>query len=145
MAQRLAILLVAILASACAATPAAVRGPNAAAPPTIPPGSLDLGDWRNSGRATAASQFESAVGQRYAAGLPLNAVSADLRDADFRCADPPEGALEPPAAVCRRSAEVDGCNHVWQVMLYATGQTFERARPAYDRACGSDGLLGGPS
>jgi hypothetical protein len=140
------VIAAALAATACAATPA--PGPSAAVsgPRGIPNTPLQLGEWREGSVSSALEQFRANVTERYAAGLPLNEVTRDLGRAEFRCGAAPEGAGgAPPAQVCRRAESEGDCTHTWQVLLYGSAGTFDRARPLYDRHCGDDGLLGGPS
>ena len=139
----------AIALAACETIPTSgVATPEA--PASIPSAPLDLGDWRNTTPPAALAHFQQTVSSRYGAGLPLNAVMADLRRNDFNCAAPranpdPRGA--PPAQVCRKTVTVSGCTHTWQAHLFDANNDarLARTRALYDRRCGSDGLLGGPS
>ncbi|MGE0046081.1 MAG: hypothetical protein AB7J28_07175 [Hyphomonadaceae bacterium] len=109
------------------------------------PAQLDLGDWRRANPSATLSQFSNIVTRRYAAGSPMSEALRDLRANDFSCTTPPRSTRgEPPAQICRRALEANGCTHTWQVHLYG-GETLTRPRGLYDRACGGDGLLGGPT
>jgi hypothetical protein len=92
--------------------------------------------------------FEQTVTARYGAGLAISAVASDLRRNDFNCSEPPQsGRGSPPDQVCRRTITASGCTHTWQVHVFDTNGDGRLAetRGLYDRRCGSDGLLGGPS
>lgn len=141
---------VAILALALAgcATPGGPATPGAAS--RIPQTPIDLGDWRNASEAATFAAFEQHVAARYGAGIELAAASGDLRRAEFACASGParaDGRGDPPAQVCRRTITASGCTHTWQVHLFDTAgdARLARTRGLYDRHCGGDGLLGGPS
>ena len=141
-----AIGLAAVLA-ACETVPTS-GGPSAPPPPsaTIPSEPLALGD-RNAAAATTLAAFEQTVQARYA-GVELSAAAADLRRSEFNCGAPPpaeDSRGDPPAQVCRRTVTASGCTHTWQVHLFDNTGRVERARGLYDRRCGNDGLLGGPS
>lgn len=131
--------------SACATLPtgAPQAGAAVAAIPSTP---INIGDWRRTPVAGVARAFENEIGARYRAGQAYQAVSADLRRNDFACVPNRDtaGRGDPPDQICRRTASSDGCTHTWQVHLYQSGETLERARPLYDRHCSSDALLGGP-
>ncbi|MGE0743051.1 MAG: hypothetical protein AB7O98_17070 [Hyphomonadaceae bacterium] len=131
--------------SACVTVPAGVQTPSG--PPTIPTAPIDLGNWRAATEAATLQGFERTVTDRYAVGLPITAVSADLRRNEFNCADAPRAERgTPPAQVCRRTVTNSGCTHTWQVHLFDEGGSdrLARTRALYDRRCGGDGLLGGP-
>ncbi len=134
-----------ILASCATITPPGASTPSG--PPSIPSAPLALGDYRGASPSAVLSQFERGVSSRYAAGLALNAVSADLRRNAFTCA--PGASSErgdPPAQICRQTLSANACTHTWQVHLYDRGgdSQLARTRALYDRRCGDDGLLGGP-
>lgn len=141
--------LLALALSACV-TPTSGTGA-ASGPANIPSTPIDLGAWRTASEAATLNSFQQLITARYGAGLALTAVSADLRRNEFACgAAPPRaegGRGDPPAQVCRRTITNNGCTHTWQVHLFDAGGDgrIERARPLYDRRCGGDGLLGGPS
>jgi hypothetical protein len=138
-------LSVALALSACATVPTAA-GPTASVA-TIPSAPLNLGDWRGANAARTAQGFEHEVAARYAAGLPLTAVSSDLRRNDFTCTSSVDaGRGDPPDQICRKTVSVEGCTHTWQVHMFdASGNgALGRSRALYDRRCGGDGLLGGP-
>jgi hypothetical protein len=144
---RILLLAGALLAAACETMPVGgVSTPTGTG--AIPSTPLDLGDWRRASAAQVLSAFQQNIAARYSAGLALSAVSADLRRNDFNCAPPapatdPRG--DPPEQVCRRTTTANGCTHTWQVHLFDNSGRVERARGLYDRRCGNDGLLGGPS
>src|SRR5262245_53885474 len=122
--------------AACATPPGGVSTPSSAA--SIPDTPLDLGDWRNATEAATLSAFQQGVTSRYAAGLAINAVAADLRHNDFNCgpAPPPDlGRGDPPAQVCRRTVTNSGCTHTWQVHLFDENNSGQLAhtRGLYDR------------
>ena len=92
--------------------------------------------------------FQQEIAHRYGAGLPLADVTADLRRAQFNCASNHDAHRgDPPAQICRKTVTEAGCTHTWQVHLFdAAGDArLVRTRGLYDRRCGGDGLLGGPS
>lgn len=134
-----------LLVLAACATPVSGPGPQA---PTgsggIPSSRIDLGDYRRAAANQVASRFSDGVTRRYAQGMMLSQVSADLRSNQFQCqAGGASDRGNPPAHVCRRVEREGGCEHTWQVHLFAEGQTLARTRAIYDRTCGDDGLLGG--
>ena len=142
---------VVILVAACALASACATVPGAAAPSVavnIPASPLDLGDWRRAGANALVQHFEREIAARYTTGIPLNAVSSDLRRNDFACAENRDsaGRGNPPAQICRKAAAAENCTHTWQVHLFNAngGDTLARTRALYDRRCGGDGLLGGP-
>jgi hypothetical protein len=106
-------------------------------------GTLALGDYEKQDEAALAASFAAQVNARYAKGSALAAATADLARNKFSCAAPKASGGSPPAQVCRRPVKAGGCDHTWQVHLFA-GQagTVESARGLYDRACGADDLLG---
>jgi hypothetical protein len=135
------------LASACATAPGAgTAAPGAAA--NIPASPIEFGDWRRAGASAVAQHFEREIAARYANGIPLSAVAADLRRNDFACAENRDsaGRGNPPTQICRKAAAAENCTHTWQVHLFNAngGDTLARTRALYDRRCGGDGLLGGP-
>ena len=135
-----------LVLSACETMP--VSPAAQAGPPAIPSAPLDLGDWRHASADAELSGFQDMVGHRYGAGLTLDAVVADLRRSQFTCQtnhDTHRG--DPPAQICRKTVTDNGCTHTWQVHLFDTAgnAVLARTRGLYDRRCGSDGLLGGPS
>lgn len=136
----------AVLAASCATiTPPGAQAPSG--PAAIPTSPLALGDFRGASASAVLNQFERGVSGRYAVGLALNAVSADLRRNEFACA--PGASSErgdPPAQICRHTISANACTHTWQVHLYDAGGDHQlaRTRALYDRRCGDDGLLGGP-
>jgi hypothetical protein len=146
--KRLAVLALFAL-SACATMP--VSGPStpegAGAIPSTP---LELGNWRSANEAATLEAFQQAVTSRYASGLAINAVEGDLRRNEFNCVNAPgtdEGRGDPPVQVCRHTVTASGCTHTWQVHVFddhGNGR-LARTRGLYDRRCGGDGLLGGPS
>ena len=112
-------------------------------------GALDFGDWRNAAPAATLAQFESAVAGRYAAGSSVSDAAADLRRNDFTCAanNDTSGRGDPPAQICRKTVTADTCTGTWQVHLFDTRGDghIVRARALFDKRCGREGLLGGPS
>lgn len=143
-----AALAAALLLAACASVPAGPSAPGG--PATIPSSPVELGDWRGASEAATLAAFRQGITARYGAGLQISAVSADLRRNDFNCGPAPRaegGRGDPPAQVCRRTATASGCTHTWQVHLFDEGGNgaLARTRGLYDRRCGGDGLLGGPS
>jgi hypothetical protein len=142
--KKLAAALLLALAAACATMPAS-------GPTSIPPGQLDLGgEWRTASIGSVHSRFQSAAQTRYRPGLSLAAASGDLGRQGFRCAANTDRRGDPPDQVCRKTVTYEGCTHTWQVHLYdqtqaALGGALARTRALYDRRCGGEGLLGGPS
>lgn len=138
----------ALLTVALAACETPGGGPAAPPPPmALPPGALDLGDYRTANEAATLQAFQQSASARYLAGVRLIAAVADLDDQDFNCVDAPEqdnGRGDPPAQVCRRTITQSNCTHTWQVHLYADASVLTRTRALYDRRCGNEGLLGGP-
>jgi hypothetical protein len=136
----------ALLLSACA-TPPPPGTATPSGPPSIPSGPIDLGNWRGGSEASVLGEFQQNVARRYGAGLQLSAVSADLRRNQFTCAANQDTRGDPPAQICRKTTSESGCTHTWQVHLYdqAGNAALTRTRGLYDRRCGGDGLLGGPS
>lgn len=137
-----------MLAACVTPTPGGVTPPTA--PAEIPSTPLDLGDWRRASAPDTLAHFEQTIAARYGAGLTISAVTADLRRADFNCAAPRANADNrgaPPAQVCRKTVTAGGCTHTWQAHLFDANNDarLARARALYDRRCGDDGLLGGPS
>lgn len=108
-----------------------------------PGGSLNLGDYEKADEHALAASFASQVSARYAKGSAIAAGTADLARNKFSCVAPQAKGGNPPAQVCRRAVKAAGCDHTWQVHLFA-GQAgaVESARGLYDRACGADDLLG---
>ena len=136
-----------LLASACATVP----GSGSSSPSVavhIPAAPIDLGDWRRAGANALIQQFEREIAARYTTGIPLSAVSSDLRRNDFVCAENRDdaGRGTPPVQICRKALTAENCTHTWQVHLFnaAGNSALARTRTLYDRHCGSDGLLGGP-
>jgi|CXWL01.1.fsa_nt_gi hypothetical protein len=148
MKQGAALLLVVCTVAACATMPVGgVSTPTGSA--TIPSSPLELGDWRRASAAATLSQFQGNVTGRYGVGLALGAVSSDLRRNEFACAANTEtgGRGDPPDQICRKAVTVSSCTHTWQVHMFdeAGDGRLARTRGLYDRRCGGDGLLGGPS
>jgi hypothetical protein len=112
-------------------------------------GALDLGDWRHATAEATLSQFQTAIAARYGVGSPLSAATADLRRNDFNCAQNNDSSHRgtPPAQICRKTVTAENCTGTWQVHLFDTNGDgrIARARALYDRRCGAEGLLGGPS
>lgn len=125
--------------------------PGATPPPTaaLPAGPIDLGDWQNTAPAAELTQFEQLVGQRYGAGLAVATATGDLQHNEFACAANHDTSRQgdPPVEICRKTVTRAGCTHTWQVHLFDTNgdARLRNARALYDRRCGNDGLLGGPS
>ncbi|MEJ0060748.1 MAG: hypothetical protein WDM79_14740 [Terricaulis sp.] len=138
----------ALMLSACA-TPTSPSGPAApSGPPSIPTSAIDLGNWRGGSEAAVLGEFQQSIARRYGEGLQLSAVAADLRRNQFSCAATTgQTRGDPPAQICRKTSTEAGCTHTWQVHLYdqAGNAALARTRGLYDRRCGGDGLLGGPS
>jgi hypothetical protein len=143
--------IIALLALAACATAPVSGGPaEPSGPATIPSTPLELGDWRNATAAQTLSAFEANVNGRYGAGIAVSAAAADLRRQEFACGPAPRaenGRGAPPSQVCRRTVTASNCTHTWQVHLFDEGSDgrLARTRGLYDRRCGNDGLLGGPS
>lgn len=134
-----------LLLAACVTPVGGVSTPSG--PSTIPSEPLRLGDWRSASESATLSQFQQNVANRYGAGLPISAVSADLRRQDFSCEGGGAGRGDPPDQICRRTVSANSCTHTWQVHLFDGGgdDRLARTRGLYDRRCGDDGgLLGGP-
>lgn len=143
--KKLLVLAVALFAAACGTVQTTTPSRNA--PPGIPSSPLELGNWQNASVGATLTQFSQNVARRYQPGLPLSAVSADLRGQDFNCANNTDNVRgDPPDAICRKTETVSGCTHTWQVHLFdeSDNQILLRTRGLYDRRCGNDGLLGGP-
>ena len=141
------VMVLALLLGACETTAISSGVPSAPSAAPIPSTPLELGDWRNPSAAQVLSGFEQTVTARYGAGLPISAVTADLRRSEFNCAAAPAdetGRGDPPAQICRRTVTANNCTHTWQVHLFGEGGVLARPRGIYDRRCGGDGLLGGP-
>jgi len=138
-----------VVLGACATMP--VSGPSApqggAAIPSTP---LALGDYRTLNEAETLAAFQQSLSSRYGAGVAVEAAQGDLEQNEFRCSASPgtdAGRGDPPAEVCRRTITANNCTHTWQVHLFdqhGDGHVA-RTRGLYDRRCGGDGLLGGPS
>lgn len=130
----------------CETIPTDVSAPSPAA--NISSAPLDLGDWRRASVSTMAQHFEREIAGRYQIGLPLTAVSSDLRRNEFACAENRDsaGRGDPPDQICRKAVAAENCTHTWQVHLYDAdaNNALARTRALYDRRCGGDGLLGGP-
>jgi hypothetical protein len=135
----------ALLVSACETT----SGGGAPSTPENAGGALDLGDWRHATAADTLSQFQTTIAARYSAGSSLSAAAADLRRNGFTCAanNDSTGRGTPPAQICRRTVTAENCTGTWQVHLFETSNDgrIARTRALYDRRCGNEGLLGGPS
>jgi hypothetical protein len=145
MARWGALIVAAALLSACVTTPiSGTTGASGAG--AIPSTPLNLGDWRRATPNVIMQHFEREVSARYALGQRVSAISEDLRRAEFACASNRDtsGRGDPPNQICRRTVTVEGCTHTWQVHLYGDN-ALTRSRALYDRRCGGDGLLGGPS
>lgn len=143
---RWAVVVAAVALAACETVSTGAPAPSA--PAAIPNTPLSLGEYRNATPAATFTEFEQIVAGRYAAGLPLSAVMADLRGAQFACAapNPGDGRGDPPAQVCRRAINANNCRHTWQVHVWdaQNDARVSRTRALYDRSCGDDGLLGAP-
>ncbi|MGE3143858.1 MAG: hypothetical protein AB7L65_11110, partial [Hyphomonadaceae bacterium] len=130
--------------AACASTGGAPRDVNGGAG-RIPQSAIALGDYRRAIAAQVAQRFSSEISGRYGQSVNLADARSDLTRNQFACMAPPASQRgDPPAQVCRRILAEAGCTHTWQVHLYG-GPALARTRALYDRACGDDGLLGGPS
>ncbi|MBS0386327.1 MAG: hypothetical protein JSS00_13380 [Proteobacteria bacterium] len=114
-----------------------------------PAAPMALGDWTHAAPAATLAQFEGVVATRYTVGSSLSDAAADLRRSDFSCAANVDttGRGDPPAQICRRTVTAANCTGTWQVHLFdAHGAgRIARARALFDRRCGREGLLGGPS
>ena len=112
-------------------------------------GALDLGDWRQATGAATLNEFQTTIAARYSVGSSLSAAAADLRRNEFRCAANSDstGRGTPPAQICRKTVTAENCTGTWQVHLFDTNGDgrIARTRALYDRRCGAEGLLGGPS
>jgi hypothetical protein len=143
---RFSALFAALALAACASGLAGANKAHGVAPPR---GELPLGDYAKGDEAKLAADFSRMVGARYPAGLAMSAAQADLGRNKFNCAAPKLGAKpagDPPDLVCRRVIKAGGCDHTWQVHLFDDDggkPSVARVRGLYDRACGSDDLLGG--
>lgn len=138
------IAVLAFAASACATLPTP-DGPGPAGPVAIPSTPLELGDWQRTSVGDTLASFQRNVSSRYAAGLQTSAASSDLRRQDFNCSSHRDDrATDPPAQICRKTQTASGCTHTWQVHLFGD-DTLSRTRGLYDRRCGDEGLLGGPT
>ena len=119
-------------------------GPHA---PSIPSTALELGDYHAGAPDSVLASFQDTVGHRYLEGLALESVSSDLRHYQFNCEPNHDTRGDPPAQICRRTVTEQGCTYTWQVHLFDHhgDAVLSHARGLYDRRCGGDGLLGGPS
>lgn len=149
MQRTLSLVALCLALAACATAPTSdVAAP--AVPAAIPSTPLALGDWRRASAEATLTLFQETIASRYGAGLPISAVTADLRGSDFSCS-PPRASTDtrgaPPVQVCRKTVTASGCTHTWQAHLFDTNNDarLARTRALYDRRCGDDGLLGGPS
>jgi len=144
MRQAILSLGLAVLVSGCETM--SLGGSPGSPPPTA---ALDLGDWSHAPPTDTLSQFQTAISARYAAGSSLSDATADLRRNDFTCAanNDTTGRGEPPTQICRKTVNADNCTGTWQVHLFdAHGDGhILRARALFDKRCGREGLLGGPS
>lgn len=137
----------ALAAAACATTTPTSPTPPRNAPPGLPSGPLELGDWRRASAGATLAQFGENVARRYRPGLALSLATADLGRQEFNCTANRDAARgDPPDEICRRTVTVEGCTHTWQVHLFDENNNslIYRTRGLYDRRCGGDGLLGGP-
>ena len=136
----------ALLVSACETT-SGVEGTQGGAENVS--SAFDLGDWRHAAPADTLNQFQTAITARYSAGSSLSAAAADLRRNGFTCAadNDATGRGTPPVQICRKTVTAENCTGTWQVHLFDTNGDgrIARARALFDRRCGSEGLLGGPS
>lgn len=114
-----------------------------------PASAISFGDWSQAPTATTLAQFESTIAARYTAGSSLSDAAADLRRNEFTCAANIDttGRGNPPSQICRKTVTADACTGTWQVHLFDThgDGRIARARALFDRRCGREGLLGGPS
>lgn len=136
--KRLAVALL-LLCAACATTPTG--------PASVPQGALDLGgDWRRAPISSVLNRFEGEVARRYRPGLSIAAATGDLGRQTFRCAPNTDTRGAAPTQICRKTVTAESCTHTWQVHLWAQGAgALDRTRALYDRRCGGEGLLGGPT
>lgn len=143
--KKLLVLAVALFAAACGTVQTTTPSRNV--PPGIASTPLELGNWQTANVGLTLTQFSQNVARRYQPGLPLSAVTGDLRRQEFTCANNADAVRgDPPDAICRKTETVNGCTHTWQVHVYDenNNQILLRTRGLYDRRCGNDGLLGGP-
>lgn len=145
----LSLLAALFVLAACETVPISAPG-STSGPVGIPSGPLDLGgDWQHVPASAVLQTFEQTVAGRYAAGLAVTDATADLQQNQFTCAPNHDttGHGQPPVAVCRKTVTQAQCTHTWQVHLFDTGgdARLARARGLYDRRCGNEGLLGGPT
>lgn len=138
-----------VMLGACATMPVGgTSAPEGAG--ALPSTPLALGDYRSMSEAATLDAFQQAIASRYASGIAISAAQGDLEHNEFRCGASPgtdAGRGDPPAEVCRRTITANNCTHTWQVHLFdqhGDGR-LARTRGLYDRRCGGDGLLGGPS
>ena len=134
----------AVLVSACETMSQAVSG---GSPP--PAAAFDPGDWSHAPAADTQTQFQTLITARYAAGSSLSDAAAELRRNAFACAanNDTTGRGEPPTQICRKTVNANNCTGTWQVHLFDTHGDghITRARALFDKRCGREGLLGGPS
>lgn len=127
--------------------PVVTAPPVASAPAVVIAGTLGLGDWSAGRPGQVSQQFASSVQRRYPTGQVVAAAVEDLGQNGFTCGAVAAGALtDLPSQSCRRSFRNADCSHIWLVRLYQERgtQRLSRSEGTYERACGGDGLLGGP-
>ena len=143
--KRFAFAALGLMLAACATTSPGTKPADVA-----PAGPLDFGgDWRHDPTAAVIAHFEQSVSGRYAAGSSLASIAADLHSNQFTCVANHDTSArgDPPAQICRRTVTEAGCTYTWQVHLFDThgDAHLARSRELYDKRCGNDALLGGPS
>ena len=127
--------------------PVVTAPPVTSAPAVIIAGTLGLGAWSAGRPGQVSQQFATSVQRRYPAGQVVAAAVEDLGQNGFTCGAVAAGALtDLPTQSCRRSFRDAGCSHIWLVRLFQErgSQRLSRSEGTYERACGGDGLLGGP-
>jgi len=144
-----AVALASMALAGCETTAVGAKPETSAAVTSAPAGPIELGDWQHAAPAAELTQFQQLVAARYGAGLALTAASQDLQHNQFACAPNHDTGRQgdPPVEICRKTVTQAGCTHTWQVHLFDThgDARLRNARALYDRRCGNDGLLGGPS
>ena len=145
--KRLALLLALIALAACETVATDATKPSVT--PAIT-GDLTLGDsWRTQTQAQTLDAFAHTIAGRYGAGTLTERAIADLQHASFTCGENHDvgGRGSPPNEICRHTEVANGCTHTWQVHLFDTSGDgrITRARALFDKRCGREGLLGGPS
>ncbi len=139
------ILGLAVLAASCATdvvTPSETHN-------AVATGPLDLGDYQHADVNAVVQSFETSANAHYAAGQAFAPVLADLHTNQFNCAANHDASHvgDPPAQICRKTVTESGCTYTWQVHLFDNhgDAHIARTRELFDKRCGHEGLLGGPS